>query len=403
MTVVTNEEINNYIARIESAHITEVESILPSADVYNFDIIISRICDGLAENINILRRLNSESGNHVLDDEINDLLKKYYVCNNYLSILNDMKHHKKYKGNKIVFAKTPAGNPYFKLDMNKVPQEVYGDVLKTLGYIINGVDKSDKTKVRYFTNNNFSQRILEYKGFQTRIFTTKLKGNVLCVIGMVIKKATDDKKIKENLRLRISKVQKQVESYRLMMNDNNEKQELLEDSQKILDDVMQILGKNHLDEDIEFLFPDEAELEAMVPYTEELAFESNDNMISSKLEEDSVGVDDSRDVNVYTENLENSDENSINIPKTSKKVKRRGRGLGKKTIARNEIASSIKGFSLEELMEVQNFITKLKMNKELNDSISVMYEGFKGMTDEQVKEFEDNIKYFKYDDVGRHK
>ena len=188
-----------------------------------------------------------------------------------------------------------------------------------------------------------------------------------------------------------------------MMNDNNEKQELLEDSQKILDDVMQILGKNHLDEDIEFLFPDEAELEAMVPYTEELAFESNDNMISSKLEEDSVGVDDSRDVNVYTENLENSDENSINIPKTSKKVKRRGRGLGKKTIARNEIASSIKGFSLEELMEVQNFITKLKMNKELNDSISVMYEGFKGMTDEQVKEFEDNIKYFKYDDVGRHK
>ena len=397
MAGVINEEINEYIKRIENVSISEVESVLPNASVYNFDVIINRICDGLSENINILRRLNNENGEHVLDDEINELLKKYYICNNYLNILNDSMRQTKYNGNKVIFAKTPAGNPYFKLDLDKIPKELYGDVLKTLGYIINGVDRSDKRKVRFYTNNNLSQRIIEFKGFQARIFTTKLKGNVLCIIGLVIKKANDRDVIKDNLKTRLSKAQQQIEEYRLMMNDPVQKRELLEANQKILDEIMQVLGENSLDDDIEFLFPDEVELAKLVPYTEE-------DLPETTLEDIDKGFDlaeSSEDEMVKKD--ESSTNLTVDIPKTSKKVKKRTRGLGKKTIVRNKIVSSIKEFNLEELMKVQNFITKLKMNKELNDSIGTMYAGFKGMSDEQVRKFEESIKYFKYDDVGRHK
>ena len=64
---------------------------------------------------------------------------------------------------------------------------------------------------------------------------------------------------------------------------------------------------------------------------------------------------------------------------------------------------SFKGLNLEELMKIQNFITKLKMNKDLNETIGNIYEGFYNMSDEQIREFENSIKYFKYDDVGRSK
>lgn len=72
-------------------------------------------------------------------------------------------------------------------------------------------------------------------------------------------------------------------------------------------------------------------------------------------------------------------DNPKGISKTSKKVKRSDRGFDRKTILRNEIGNSLKGLSLEELMETQNFITKIKMDKVLNESIGNIYEGFLNM------------------------
>lgn len=54
-------------------------------------------------------------------------------------------------------------------------------------------------------------------------------------------------------------------------------------------------------------------------------------------------------------------------------------------------------------MKIQNFITKLKMDKGLNESIGNIYEGFLNMTDDQTREFEENIKYFKHDEIKRRK
>ena len=52
-------------------------------------------------------------------------------------------------------------------------------------------------------------------------------------------------------------------------------------------------------------------------------------------------------------------------------------------------------------MQIQNFITKLKMDKELSDTIGNIYEGFLKMSDEQTQKFESSIKDFKHDNIGR--
>lgn len=382
----TEEEIKAYVNRIENAPLEKVREVLPSFNLYNVDLVMSKICEVLAENVNILRRLNNENDKNELKDDILELLKKYYICVNYLDVQSERIHNS--NGHKVVFAKTPAGNPYFKVDLDDVPKEAYGEVKSTLEGILNGVDMSDNTKFKYYSGSDYSQKILEFKGFQVRIFTTKLKGNILCVIGLDIKKTDWEKKLSSNLRKRLSVSRKHIEDLRKAMNDPERKQEILLDSEIILNDIMNILNKEVVEDsdEVEMLFPSDEELQALVKYEE--VPDKEEPIITEDLESP-------------LETMEPAEEPKIIVPSTAKKVKKRTRGLGKKTIARNEIMSSLKGFSLDELMQIQNFITKLKMDKELSDTIGNIYEGFLKMSDEQTQEFESSIKDFKHDNIGR--
>ena len=383
-------EIKAYVETIEKTPIEDLYSVLPSFNAYNMDVIMNKICDTLSENVNILRKLNDESKNHELDDEIKVMLKKIFICNNYLDRKNNSKYCDRELQHKLVFAKTPAGKPYFMVDLDKVPREAYDEFKKTLEEILYGVNKSDKSKFKYYAGIEFPKKILEFKGFQVRIFTTKLKGNILCVFGLSIKKADTDKKIDEKVRTRVARISDQIDELKLMVNDVNKKQELLNDSKEILEDIMFILSNdNNLSDNVELLFPSDDELEAMVPFDEK-------DISSQKL--------DVKENILLEPEKENKSLNVLEtVPSTSKKVKRRGRGLGKKTIVRNTIMDMLKGFDLEELNEIQEFVQDLYQKKKLNDSINEMYSGFLNMSDEQIRDFENSIKYFKKDEVSKHK
>ena len=390
----TDEEVKAYVFKIEKVSLDEVESVLPSLDSYNADVAINKICDTLAENINILRKLNSETEKDNLSSEILTLLKKYYICVHYLDVHNELIHNQNDNGFKVIFAKTPTGKAYFKIDLDKVPIEIYGEVKNTLDNMLNGLNMSDTTKVKYYIGADFPQKVLEFKGFQVRIFTIKLKEKVLCIVGLEIKKSNRDKKIDTNLKNRLVTIKKQIEKLRMDMNDPVKKNELLLDGQKILDDIINALQRDTVVEDVEFLFPSDEELEAMVPYVDIEA--ENSDVLDESLKETLIenDISDSSVIN---------DVVSQEVPKAAKKVKRRSRGLGKKTIARNNIANSLKGLTLEELAKIQDFITRLKMDKSLNDTIGNIYEGFLNMSDDEIGRFEEGIKDFKHDDIGRSK
>ena len=390
----TDEEVKAYVFKIEKVSLDEVESVLPSLDSYNADVAINKICDTLAENINILRKLNSETEKDNLSSEILTLLKKYYICVHYLDVHNELIHNQNDNGFKVIFAKTPTGKAYFKIDLDKVPIEIYGEVKNTLDNMLNGLNMSDTTKVKYYIGADFPQKVLEFKGFQVRIFTIKLKEKVLCIVGLEIKKSNRDKKIDTNLKNRLVTIKKQIEKLRMDMNDPVKKNELLLDGQKILDDIINALQRDTVVEDVEYLFPSDEELEAMVPYVDIEA--ENSDVLDEPLKETLIenDISDSSAIN---------DVVSQEVPKAAKKVKRRSRGLGKKTIARNNIANSLKGLTLEELAKIQDFITRLKMDKSLNDTIGNIYEGFLNMSDDEIGRFEEGIKDFKHDDIGRSK
>lgn len=396
----SNEEIEAYVKLIEDTPIDDVEkfmSILPNSGSYNIDINMSRICDALKENINLLRQLNEENDNHDLDDEILTLLKKLYLCIHYLDDENEIK--KESVAHKIVFAKTSAGNPYFLNDLKDIPTEAYGEVKKVLGYITDGVDMSDDTKCKFVMD--MSQKILEFKGFQVRIYTTKLKDNILCVVGIEQKKANWNKKNNNKLKQRLIDLRKQLVNLRKDMNDVTKRDAILLDSENVLDDVMDILG----DAEIEFLFPSDEDLISLVPY-------DNTKEMFDEVPEDTVSGDTIDESAIYSYNgdIEETKENTISykeakeiVPSSAKKVKKRTRGLGKKTILRNGINASLKGLSVDELKLIQEFINKIKQNKELEDTVLEIYGNFFNMTPEQISGFEASIKNFKHDDIGRSK
>lgn len=405
----SNEEIEAYVKLIEDTPIDDIEkfmSILPSSGSYNVDINMSRICDALKENINLLRQLNEENDNHDLDDEILTLLKKLYLCIHYLDDENEIK--KESVAHRIVFAKTSAGNPYFLNDLKDIPTEAYGEVKKVLGYITDGVDMSDDTKCKFYSGTDLPQRILEFKGFQVRIYTTKLKGNILCVVGIEQKKDDWSIKINDKLKKRLASLTGQLNRLREDMNDVTKRDAILLGSENILNGVMETLG----DTEVEFLFPSDEELKSLVPY---------DNAQDNKeISNEVFGDTDSKDVISISsydgviekdtkENIENTDrivsdkEDKKIVPSSAKKVKKRTRGLGKKTILRNEINTSLKGLSVYELKLIQEFINKIKQNKELEDTVLEIYDNFLNMTPEQISDFEENIKNFKHDDIGRSK
>lgn len=382
----SNEEIEAYVKLIEDTPIDDVEkfmSILPNSGSYNIDINMSRICDALKENINLLRQLNEENDNHDLDDEISTLLKKFYLCIHYLDVKNEIK--KEGKAHKIVFAKTPAGNPYFLNDLKNIPMEVYGEVKKVLGYITDGVDMSDDTKCKFYSGTDLPQRILEFKGFQVRIYTTKLKGNILCVVGIEQKKDDWSIKINDKLKKRLASLTGQLNRLREDMNDVTKRDAILLGSQNILNGVMETLG----DTEVEFLFPSDEELKSLVPYdnAQDNKEISNEVSIDTDIEENTISYKEAKEI----------------VPSSAKKVKKRTRGLGKKTILRNEINASLKGLSVDELKLIQEFINKIKQNKELEDTVLEIYDNFLNMTPEQISGFEASIKNFKHDDIGRSK
>ena len=398
----SNEEIEAYVKLIEDTPIDDIEkfmSILPNSGSYNIDINMSRICDALKENINLLRQLNEENDNHDLDDEILTLLKKLYLCIHYLDDENEIK--KESVAHKIVFAKTSAGNSYFLNDLKKIPTEVYGEVKKVLEYITDGVDMSDNTKVKVYSAKDKPQKIIEFKGHQIRIYTTKLKDNILCVVGIEQKKADWNKKNDDTLKQRLIDLRKQLVNLRKDMNDVTKRDAILLDSKNVLDDVMDILG----DAEVEILFPSDEDLISLVSY-------DNTKEMFDEVSEDTVSGDtiDESSIYFYNGDIEETKENTISyeeakeiVPSSAKKVKKRTRGLGKKTILRNEINASLKGLSVDELKLIQEFINKIKQNKELEDTVLEIYDNFLNMTPEQISGFEASIKNFKHDDIGRSK
>ncbi len=97
----------------------------------------------------------------------------------------------------IVLAKTCGGNFYFTQDLKKIndSKEIMDGIKNIFEFIKSGKKPSSTAFAKKLTNNGSIKNIFEYKDFQTRIYTKYLIDNVVCVIGIRIKKGDNPKSI----------------------------------------------------------------------------------------------------------------------------------------------------------------------------------------------------------------
>lgn len=392
------EEIKAYVSLIEDTSIDDIESfkkVLPFEKIYNYDEIMNQVCEILKEEIKALKQLNDDSKNDDLTLEITDLLKKLYFCRYCTVKKNDYVDS---VSNNIVFLKSGLRNIYFESDLKKFPKEYYGRIKKVLENILNGTNMADPTKFKFYNNSNFTEKIMTFKEFKVRVFVIRLKENVFAVCGVYEKKAKQKVELIKKVRKRVADEKKQLVRLKQAMENPVEKERIIAENKKILDNIMVKLNNGIEESNDEFVFSKEAlkelleEIEEMDKGVEVFDLNSEDqeeievldlnegkdsiegSNVESTIEETSVTSDYLNEANENSQEdskvdtiaeetsaasnslddegkISEEDEKSIDtvsdksdeiIPETSKKVKRRGRGLGKKTIARNALNDSLK-------------------------------------------------------------
>ena len=247
----TNQEVLAYCEQIMDCDIHYIDEVLPSFKRDNFLEDILKIVNELKLNYNVMLELKHSENSDEFDGDLAKLKYKIeYIENKFLKEYN-------LNNNIGIFAKSENGKPYFLNDLKKIPSEVYDEVLKTLNLFLSG-QRFGEDKVKILKNNdNFVRPVFEYKGFQVRIFATRLKENVFCVFGVTIKKDDYDKKIYTNFSKRLSKLvfDGVLDDYINKLSNVSLRGDLITENNQILEDVLNNLNKGK--DDIELLFSDE--------------------------------------------------------------------------------------------------------------------------------------------------
>lgn len=233
-------EIEAYYSQIRNYHGEDVLSVLPNKNVFGFEEamieITARLQEELATAVSFLDEALSEEERQYTLEEIDDLKKKIDICDSQLYQIDDLN-----QSQRIIFSKTEAGNFSFVSDFKKLKREKYDEIRKIMSFI-NGSRDDKSTFMKIMTNNAKLKGVIEYKTSQdqVRVYAKRIRGNIIYLFGMVVKKDDWTKQIHETLESRMPFVNSSFKA--LKKKDDRELQELVDESQESLNDILKKLG-----------------------------------------------------------------------------------------------------------------------------------------------------------------
>lgn len=251
----TDLEIDAYYNQIMECSLEKISKILPNKSVYGFEDAMEAIIDRLQIDLDTFKsfleeNLSEEESQSTLY-EIDELQKKIEVCNEYLYENEELKQRQR-----IILAKTEAGNFYFESDFKNVKREKYDELQKIMAFIYG--DREEKsTYYKIMTNNAKLRGVIEYKTSkdQLRVYAKRIKGDIIYVFGIVTKKDDWTKQINETLNSRINNVNISLTKIK-KINGEEELKKLLKESKTTLDNIMEVLNDSNNKQAIEEITKD---------------------------------------------------------------------------------------------------------------------------------------------------
>ena len=231
----SEEEKEAYYRSLVKSDIDNVINILPDRDSYGFSSLMSYLLSKLIDDYKEAVKLNEEDSSENLDNEINIIKEKIKICKNHYC------YEESLTKNKIIFAQTKAGNYYFKNDLDDINKEQYDDIIKIFDFIF-GRKNSNSTTVETMGNIHNLKGTLKYKSKtdQVRVYAKKVKGDVICIFGLFVKKDDWPKKLRETLSLRLKTVNGYVDDLKSLSEDELEK--ICKDNENLLNNILNEIG-----------------------------------------------------------------------------------------------------------------------------------------------------------------
>lgn len=365
----TEQEVLAYCKQIMDCDIHYIDEVLPSFKRDNFLEDILKIVNELKLNYNVMLELKHSENSDGFDGDLAKLKYKIeYIENKFLS---------KSVGNEYkrvpVFANTEAGNPYFLKDLKNIPSEEYDDLIKTLNIFLSGEVVSEEKMKVYKNNDIFKRTTVEFKGRQIRIFTAHLKYNIFCVFGLASKKTDNDNHINSVMGNRLNKLilNGSLDSAIKNLDDDLEKDKLINEGNEMLENVFSVLNKT--DDDVELLFSDEyydVEDGRKFILEDEAVIKENKVDDFSDLENNTVDI--SSDSNLTEEHTDvSSIKNVDNIRVMPKLLSGRKYKIRRETILKDYIKSNIMIMNFDELLNVVKIVSFINFERAIKYHVSI--------------------------------
>lgn len=152
-----------------------------------------------------------------IEEEIQIIREQFETIKKYITTKQDVPQPIKEKAT-VIYLKTESGNVCALSDAKSIPREYYESFNELLDSILNCEFKNNK----FLSNNSgFVDGLQEVKNFKTRIIYKNVADNTYAILGMFIKKATNDKYNYEFMKQRSSLYIKQEKNILNILKDND--------------------------------------------------------------------------------------------------------------------------------------------------------------------------------------
>ena len=227
----------------------DLEEALPSPNYYSFMPLIDSIIKKLEEDymaIEEVCNLDNASDKYEMD-----LLKmKIEMCiERKNEALNVLKKEEAFQTNlkkkRLIFAKTESGNLYFDKDLKDIKEEYYERVISTLEKIELSIPENNVEKAKQTNNVNGKLTNIHYvKEYQIRTFYRVLSDDIAYIMMTRVKKDDFSKLDREEPIKRKKQTEKEFEKYKEIIKDEIKLNEILEENEKIKNQILEQLSIN---------------------------------------------------------------------------------------------------------------------------------------------------------------
>ena len=239
------KKIEGYLQELKKISLDNIDEkmsqILPEKEDYDYTRIIYRLqLEELKELYELEEFMKVEKDNLSLDDKEEFELEKLLEEKKLLYLKNALlpeEEKDEIIENNLIFVPTTGGNIRVLNELMAVPLEYRESFLEILKSIKEGTFKNAK---RFYNNANMT-KIMEVRGFQTRILYERIAKNTYAIITAFIKKTNSDRGYLESIYQKAGDYFNIKEKIKSLLND----EEFLRMNKQYEEEIFNLLQKKN--------------------------------------------------------------------------------------------------------------------------------------------------------------